>query len=371
MWQFLLPGRILKLTRGRVEASHRRVLETERTPRSADRTEGRAAEWSGRASCRGRQRTGRSQTDRKRWIKKQVSRSSPVRLWLGLHHVCGLCLLDDDPADVQEDRKVCLRVKSHTDDTKTGVSWMFTMITLFSFGDPGEEMKCAHKDREQDGSLDYPPQTALQVVPTPAHTRRSIITTWKYLSIDWYSDRRLTPHHQTVFSAGSRSQQSPTELLQHQRGKMKTSTGDDTWTRVNTGRTPADSGVDPEELPDVSEGEEQQRLQVQSLHQQPGEVEQNAPVEERHRGLTPELRSETNDTKWVFVQHNDHSNGRNKSAFLQQDTEDLVLMFLNKFIFNRVTVLQKSKFESCFGGSVCQCLVWLHTMIYIVKSWKN
>lgn len=58
------------------------------------------------------------------------------------------------------------------------------MITLFSFGDPGEEMKCAHKDREQDGSLDYPPQTALQVVPTPAHTRRSIITTWKYLSID-------------------------------------------------------------------------------------------------------------------------------------------------------------------------------------------
>lgn len=54
----------------------------------------------------------------------------------------------------------------------TGVSWMFTMITLFRFGDPGEEMKCAHKDREQDGSLDYPPQAARQVVPTPAHTQK-------------------------------------------------------------------------------------------------------------------------------------------------------------------------------------------------------
>lgn len=91
-------------------------------------------------------------------------------------------------------------------------------------------------------------------------------------------------------------------------------------------RTPADGGVDPEELGGVSEGEEQQRLQVQSLHQQPGEVQQDAPVEERHRGLTPELRSETKDAKWVFVQHSVHSNGRNKSAFLQhEDTEDLML----------------------------------------------
>ena len=53
-----------------------------------------------------------------RAMKRQVSRSSPVRLWLSLGHACGLCLLDDDPADVQEDHKVCLWVKSHTDDSE-------------------------------------------------------------------------------------------------------------------------------------------------------------------------------------------------------------------------------------------------------------
>lgn len=59
---------------------------------------------------------------------------------------------------------------------------------------------------------------------------------------------------------------------------------------LNTQRTPADGGVDPEELPGVSEGEEQQSLQVQTLHQQPAEVRQNAEVEERHCCFALELR---------------------------------------------------------------------------------
>ena len=56
------------------------------------------------------------------------------------------------------------------------------MITTFR---EGEEMQRAHKDRQQDGSLDHPPQTALQVVPTPAHTHTNIIMKWKYLNIDY------------------------------------------------------------------------------------------------------------------------------------------------------------------------------------------
>lgn len=103
------------------------------------------------------------------------------------------------------------------------------------------------------------------------------------------SPSQLTPHHQAVFSAGPRPQWSLTENLRRQTGQVNTRK--DKKGHVTSRRTPADGGVDPEELPGLSKGKEQQSLQVQRLHQQPGEVGQNTPVEEHHGGFAPRLRS--------------------------------------------------------------------------------
>lgn len=43
----------------------------------------------------------------------------------------------------------------------------------------------------------------------------------------------------------------------------------------NTQSTPANDGVDPQQLHGFNEGEEQHSVQIQALHQQPGKVRQN------------------------------------------------------------------------------------------------
>lgn len=57
--------------------------------------------------------------------------------------------------------------------------------------------------------------------------------------------------------------------------------------------TPANHGVDPDNLLGVIEGEEQQGLEVQHLHLHPGEGAQNTTVEQCHGCFAVGLRQRT------------------------------------------------------------------------------
>lgn len=60
--------------------------------------------------------------------------------------------------------------------------------------------------------------------------------------------------------------------------------------------TPADHGVDPDNLPGLIEGEEQQGLEVQRLHLRRGEGAQNTTVEECHGSFAVGLRQRTENS---------------------------------------------------------------------------
>lgn len=103
-----------------------------------------------------------------------------------------------------------------------------------------------------------------------------------------------------------------------------------TQTHVNTRRTPADSGVDPEERPGLSDGEEQQSLQVQTLHEQPREVRQDAEVEEGHSCFALRLRrhrghdftSETSRDIWVQRQDEGWRRPRTNQHIFKESASD-------------------------------------------------
>lgn len=78
-----------------------------------------------------------------------------------------------------------------------------------------EGRTCAYKDRQQNRNLDYPPQAALQVVPTPAHAEILPSINIK-CEKDLHVHTLLTPHHQAVSSTEPRSQWSLMKYLRNQ-----------------------------------------------------------------------------------------------------------------------------------------------------------
>ena len=58
---------------------------------------------------------------------KEETQVLPVQVSHTLVHLCGLCLLSNDPADDQEDHEVNLRIMKHTEDTKL---WWETIMHI-------------------------------------------------------------------------------------------------------------------------------------------------------------------------------------------------------------------------------------------------
>lgn len=83
----------------------------------------------------------------------------------------------------------------------------------------------------------------------------------------------------------------------------------------NTLRTPTDEDVAPEVFPLREEGDGQQRVEVEALHQQPEEARHDAVMEENHHCLAARLedKRDAGDGADHIPPHREKSDHRNRN----------------------------------------------------------